>query len=100
MRRSLCLLPVAGLLLFSLSNATPVPPLSQPIAAEAAIPADWKTMSPREELLPKFHFDPTGGPKKAGAFVITADEGLRGGRPIPLKENTDKAMALKADAGV
>lgn len=24
--------------------------------------------------------------------VITADEGLRGGRPIPLKRNTDKAM--------
>ena len=25
--------------------------------------------------------------------VITADEGLRGGRPIPLKANTDKALA-------
>jgi acetyl-CoA synthetase len=25
-------------------------------------------------------------------FVITADEGLRGGRPIPLKSNTDKAI--------
>jgi acetyl-CoA synthetase len=25
-------------------------------------------------------------------FVITADEGLRGGRPIPLKANTDKAI--------
>jgi acetyl-CoA synthetase len=24
--------------------------------------------------------------------VITADEGIRGGRPIPLKENTDKAL--------
>lgn len=27
------------------------------------------------------------------SVVITADEGLRGGRPIPLKENTDKALA-------
>ncbi|MER9843094.1 acetate--CoA ligase [Mesorhizobium australicum] len=27
-------------------------------------------------------------------FVITADEGLRGGKPIPLKENTDKAIDI------
>src|SRR5690554_577367 len=27
------------------------------------------------------------------AFVITADEGVRGGRKIPLKANTDKALA-------
>jgi acetyl-CoA synthetase len=26
--------------------------------------------------------------------VITADEGLRGGKPIPLKENTDKAIEI------
>ena len=26
-------------------------------------------------------------------FVITADEGLRGGRPVPLKKNTDEALA-------
>ena len=25
-------------------------------------------------------------------FVITADEGVRGGRPIPLKKNTDEAL--------
>ena len=29
-------------------------------------------------------------------FVITADEGLRGGKTIPLKENTDKAIDLAA----
>jgi acetyl-CoA synthetase len=29
-------------------------------------------------------------------FVITADEGLRGGRTVPLKENTDKAIDLAA----
>ncbi len=29
-------------------------------------------------------------------FVITADEGVRGGRPIPLKENTDKAIDIAA----
>ena len=27
-------------------------------------------------------------------IVITADEGLRGGKPIPLKKNTDEAMAI------
>ena len=31
-------------------------------------------------------------------FIITADEGLRGGRPIPLKKNTDAALA-KAGKG-
>ncbi len=32
-------------------------------------------------------------------FVITADEGLRGGKPIPLKDNTDKAIEIAAKAG-
>ncbi|EXL01540.1 acetate--CoA ligase, partial [Aquamicrobium defluvii] len=29
-------------------------------------------------------------------FVITADEGLRGGKTVPLKENTDKAIDIAA----
>ena len=29
----------------------------------------------------------------ASKFVITADEGLRGGKPVPLKKNTDEAIA-------
>jgi acetyl-CoA synthetase len=33
-------------------------------------------------------------------FVITADEGLRGGKPIPLKENTDKAIKIAAKADI
>ncbi|MES0025271.1 MULTISPECIES: acetate--CoA ligase [unclassified Mesorhizobium] len=32
-------------------------------------------------------------------FVITADEGLRGGKPIPLKENTDRAIEIAANSG-
>ncbi|MBZ9834600.1 AMP-binding protein, partial [Mesorhizobium sp. CA2] len=32
-------------------------------------------------------------------IVITADEGLRGGKPIPLKDNTDKAIDIAAKAG-
>ena len=34
------------------------------------------------------------------SFVITADEGLRGGKTVPLKDNTDKAVDLAAKAGV
>ncbi len=33
-------------------------------------------------------------------FVITADEGLRGGKPIPLKANTDKAIDIAAKGKV
>ena len=29
----------------------------------------------------------------ASRFVITADEGMRGGKPVPLKKNTDDALA-------
>ncbi|MCF6322081.1 MAG: AMP-binding protein, partial [Rhizobiaceae bacterium] len=32
-------------------------------------------------------------------FIITADEGLRGGKPIPLKANTDKAIEIAARDG-
>ena len=32
-------------------------------------------------------------------FVITADTGLRGGRPVPLKDNTDKAIEIAAKQG-
>ncbi|MBD0413797.1 acetate--CoA ligase [Oryzicola mucosus] len=33
-------------------------------------------------------------------FVITADEGLRGGKSIPLKDNTDKAIDIAARQGI
>ena len=33
-------------------------------------------------------------------FVITADEGVRGGKPIPLKQNTDDAIAIAQRDGV
>jgi acetyl-CoA synthetase len=33
-------------------------------------------------------------------FVITADEGLRGGKTVPLKENTDKAIDIAGRQGV
>ena len=33
------------------------------------------------------------------AFVITADEGVRGGKPIPLKANTDRAIEISKSQG-
>src|SRR5690606_12817964 len=35
----------------------------------------------------------------ASDFVITADEGVRGGRAIPLKDNADKAAEIAAKQG-
>src|SRR5690606_2640469 len=32
-------------------------------------------------------------------FIITADQGLRGGRPVPLKDNADKAIEIAEKAG-
>ncbi|HSQ54099.1 MAG TPA: carbon-nitrogen hydrolase family protein [Gemmata sp.] len=69
------LLAVASLIAALGCSAT-----TAPSANESPIPADWKTASPREEIAPKFSYDPAGGPKKTGAFIISADarEGLDG----------------------
>src|SRR4051794_26919279 len=44
------------------------------------LPAGWETAAPRDEIRPTFAYDPTGGPKKDGAFIISDDdrEGLHG----------------------
>lgn len=57
-------------------------------AASAAVAADrldlfptgWAPAAPRDEIRPQFRYDPAGGPKKDGAFVITHDarDGLHG----------------------
>ncbi|MCD7108183.1 acetate--CoA ligase [Rhizobium sp. DKSPLA3] len=36
----------------------------------------------------------------ASTFIVTCDEGMRGGKPIPLKDNTDKAVEIAAKNGV
>ena len=45
-----------------------------------AFPPGWTAISPREEIRPAFSFEPNGGPKKAGSFIIRHDqrEGLDG----------------------
>ncbi len=63
--------PLVCLLLAGCAPASPPP---------AAIPAGWTTAAPRDELRPAFSYDPAGGPKGDGAFVLTADgrDGLHG----------------------
>ncbi|PYE25355.1 acetyl-coenzyme A synthetase [Rhizobium sp. PP-CC-3A-592] len=36
----------------------------------------------------------------ASTFIVTCDEGMRGGKPIPLKDNTDKAVEIAAKNGI
>jgi predicted amidohydrolase len=45
-----------------------------PSAPTAELPAGWTTGSPREEIRPRFSYDPHGGPKGKGCLQITADE--------------------------
>jgi predicted amidohydrolase len=43
-------------------------------------PDGWSAKAPREEIRPEFSFEPKGGPKQAGSFVVRHDgrEGLDG----------------------
>ncbi|MFN0121057.1 MAG: carbon-nitrogen hydrolase family protein [Blastocatellia bacterium] len=54
--------------------------ISGHVVTLAQIPEGWRTAAPREEISPKFSFEPTGGRDGKGAFVIVADqrEGLDG----------------------
>ena len=47
------------------------------------LPAGWETASPRDEIRPAFSYDPTGGPKKDGAFIISARRSRRAARLLP-----------------
>jgi predicted amidohydrolase len=59
--------------------AEPLRPAKTPAPA-APLPEGWTGVSPRDEIRPAFGFDPKGGPKGDGAFVIQHDdrEGLHG----------------------
>jgi len=46
-------------------------PLASAVAAEA--PDGWSHTAPREEIAPKFTYDPGGGPSGGGSFVIESD---------------------------
>ncbi|MCS6852071.1 MAG: carbon-nitrogen hydrolase family protein [Gemmataceae bacterium] len=49
-------------------------------ADSASLPEGWAAACPREELRPNFAYDPHGGPRGRGAFLIRHDprEGLHG----------------------
>ena len=54
--------------------------LGQVTRAEEGALGGWLTCAPRDEIRPAFAFDPAGGPKQAGSWVIAHDgrEGLSG----------------------
>lgn len=41
---------------------------------EESAPRGWTTKSPRKQIRPDFSYEPEGGPKKRGSFVIEADQ--------------------------
>ncbi len=56
---------------------------------DGGYPSGWQTGSPRDEIRPRFSYDPAGGPKRDGCFVIAHDdrEGLHGwfSKTFPVK---------------
>lgn len=61
-----------------LVSASPPDPGKPQIANP--FPPGWTALAPRDEIRPSFSYDPKGGPRKAGSFVIQHDgrEGLDG----------------------
>src|SRR5262245_55903930 len=59
--------------IFILALLVPAPALAQ-------VPDGWQQKAPRDEIKPRFTYDPKGGLKQAGSFVLSADErdGLHG----------------------
>lgn len=50
------------------------------IAASLVAPDSWQDMAPREEIRPRFTYEPRGGPDRKGSFTIHCDsrDGLAG----------------------
>lgn len=48
--------------------------LATGVHASSSVPEGWTTHAPREEISPRFRYDPTGGPDRRGSFVIASDE--------------------------
>ncbi len=63
---------ITGLLAFCM--------VTRAVFAADSLPDGWSAVSPRDEIRPAFSFEPKGGAKQTGAFVITHDgrEGLDG----------------------
>jgi len=75
--RRLYLIGLVGLLPFA-GGPTAADPNVRPSVARP--PAGWHSVAPRDELRPEVLYDPAGGPKRNGAFILAADDrdGLHG----------------------
>jgi predicted amidohydrolase len=74
-RCCLIVLGVVSVLGVATIQTSSVPPPPRPTES-ARFPTGWETVSQREEIRPTFSFDPRGGPKGDGAFVITAADSI------------------------
>src|SRR5215831_12425724 len=76
----LVLLGMPALFLAPVGGIESVAPAQVASSTFNAASGDWKPASPREEIKPSFSFNPHGGPKQNGSWIITADEraGLHG----------------------
>ncbi len=70
-RCCLIVLVVVGALGAATVQLSPVSPSRRPAPADR-FPPGWGPACQRDEVRPTFSFDPTGGPKGDGAFVLTA----------------------------
>ncbi|MGD0537895.1 MAG: carbon-nitrogen hydrolase family protein [Verrucomicrobiota bacterium] len=66
--KNITIATLAFFLLLALAHATNQPPNG------------WQSIAPREEIRPRFSYEPRGGPDRQGTFVIRADarDGLAG----------------------
>ena len=42
--------------------------------SESSAPEGWTNTTPRDEIKPAFAYNPKGGPKQQGSFIIASDE--------------------------
>jgi predicted amidohydrolase len=70
--RSIVLVSFTAMLTASVVSAS-TPEATRSKSADT-YPPGWSAKAPRDEIRPAFSFDPKGGPKKAGSFVIRHDE--------------------------
>ena len=80
-RRQLIAASAAGLALTGLPTSTAAGPKPLPDLDPGPAPPDgWKPAAPRDEIRPRFGYDPRGGPDGRPALVIQSDsrEGLSG----------------------
>ena len=60
----------------AIQSSSVSPPIHRSAESKPKFPAGWEPASPRDEIRPTFSFDPKGGPKGDGAFVIAAADSV------------------------